>query len=406
MTLTWKDNDQARAASESFYSLALRHLQAIPTHSEIQALQISLLLAHYGHMCPERVDNWTCISNAIRIVLNLGLHLESPQGLSEETIRERTNLFWVAYGMERSLCTNLRLPLSFPEESIAVKLDPIVKDPFQQNVDIDRLLPQSASSHICHYRALETEVHRVLHLEEDLQKFGCDTIENWTTDISSRLGEWYETAKLYTPYNMLEFKAVQFHHLIARIHRPTPRLRTRSAEDRQMVLNASLVLIDDYLSQERRRRLFYPWHGVHILFETAIIALEACWSSRHWDQAKLQAMSVLEVSLPQCLDLLRQIGQRWNEASLCADRLEPLIKQVHSVLATTGYVFDELEAPITKEIDGLLFPDAPLIWNRDASQDFTVGVADGTDFLNSFLEDGLEFFQWDPEWDIMSSETL
>jgi hypothetical protein len=36
---------------------------------------------------------------------------------------------------------------------------------------------KSSVNHICLYRALETEVHRVLHLEEDLHKFGSTTTE-------------------------------------------------------------------------------------------------------------------------------------------------------------------------------------------------------------------------------------
>jgi hypothetical protein len=122
MTLTWKDEDQARATSESFFNSAFRHLQALEDHSNIKALQISLLLAHFAHMAPEKVDNWTCIANAIRIVLNMGLYTESPHSLPEQEQQQRTELFWVAYGMERSLCVNLRLPLAFPEEVISVKV--------------------------------------------------------------------------------------------------------------------------------------------------------------------------------------------------------------------------------------------------------------------------------------------
>jgi hypothetical protein len=122
MTLTWKAEDQARAASESFFNSALKHLQVLEEQSEIKSLQISLLLAHYAHMCPERVDNWTCISDAVRIVLNLGLHRECTENIGIEHRRLRAELFWVTYGMERSLCTNLRLPLSFPEEAITTKV--------------------------------------------------------------------------------------------------------------------------------------------------------------------------------------------------------------------------------------------------------------------------------------------
>lgn len=122
MTLTWKAEDQARAASESFYNSAIKHLQAFKDPGQIQALQISLLLAHYAHLCPERVDNWTCIANAVRIVLSLGLYMEGPERINQDEGLQRRTLFWVTYGMERSLCTNLRLPLSFLEEAITVKV--------------------------------------------------------------------------------------------------------------------------------------------------------------------------------------------------------------------------------------------------------------------------------------------
>lgn len=122
MTLTWRADHQARAASESFFSSATKHLQALQGQDPIQFLQISLLLAHYAHMCPERADNWPSIANAVRIVLDLGLHKGCPQALGQEEARRRCQLFWVTYGMERSLCTNLRLPLSFPEESITTQV--------------------------------------------------------------------------------------------------------------------------------------------------------------------------------------------------------------------------------------------------------------------------------------------
>lgn len=68
------------------------------------------------------MDNWTSIANAVRIVLSLGLYMEGPEGLGKDEGLQRQKLFWVTYGMERSLCTNLRLPLSFPEEEITVKV--------------------------------------------------------------------------------------------------------------------------------------------------------------------------------------------------------------------------------------------------------------------------------------------
>lgn len=98
------------------------HLHLLEVDSDIEALQVSLLLAHYAHMRPERVDNWTCIANAVRITLALGLFQEPPPTMDPEQASQRSELFWVAYGMERSLCASLRLPLSFPEEAITTKV--------------------------------------------------------------------------------------------------------------------------------------------------------------------------------------------------------------------------------------------------------------------------------------------
>ncbi|TVY59491.1 Pyrimidine pathway regulatory protein 1, partial [Lachnellula cervina] len=405
ITLTWKAEDQARDASASFYESALKHLQALEGHSEIQALQISLLLAHYAHMCPERADNWTCIANAVRIVLSLGLYRESPEGLDPEQVRLRSVLFWVTYGMERSLCTNLRLPLSFPEELVNNKYQlSSHEEPFSQFAAGD-IAKNSSAHHIYRYRGLETEVHRVLHLEEDIHRFGSESIADWIVDITGRLASWYKEAQGYTEYNMLEFKHVQFYHLRARIHRPTPRLRTRNFEDRGIVLESCMELIEDYLGQERRRRLFYPWHGVHILFETAVIALEAGWSSRDYQPLRDLAMQLIETSIPQCLQLLTRIGQRWNEATLCAQSLTPLLQKVSCALAAGESLSIYDDTSITEEIHGLLFSEPSLTWDHVPQTHYDFGLENDLFFENVSGDDTV-LLQWAAEWEIVPAELL
>ncbi|KAL2833331.1 fungal-specific transcription factor domain-containing protein [Aspergillus cavernicola] len=402
-TLTWRAETQAREASESFYKSAMKHLQLLEDYSEIKELQISLLLAHYAHMCPERVDNWTCISNAVRIVLSLGLYRECHEGLDPEQAKLRSGLFWVTYGMERSLCTNLRLPLSFPEEAITTKLE----DPMPEGTDslftTDDVKKKSSANHIYRYRILETEVHRVLYLEEDLHKFGSTSVEEWIRDVTSRLETWYREAQTYTPYNMLEFKHVQFHHLKARIHRPTPRLRTTSPQDWGIVLKASRNLIDDYLGQERQRRLFYPWHGVHILFETASIALDASWSARDYQPLIEEAADMLQTRIPQCLYLLNVIGERWNDATECVNKLSPLVQRVCSAFYMADHTAHD--PSVAEEINGLLFSDRPPMWNLGGFEVGDFGFEESL-FLDEMLVEEMEFLQWAPDWDIMPAEIV
>ena len=266
---------------------------------------------------------------------------------------------------------------------------------------------KSAANHIYLYRGLETEVHRVLHLEEDMSTFGQPDVDTWICDIRNRLDIWYEKAQSYAKYSMLEFRHVQFHHLRARIHRPTPRLRVRTPDDRRNVLESSTILINDYTSQVRRRRLFYPWHGAHILFEAAVIALEACWSSRGWLPLKQQAEQMLNEGMIKCLQALTYISKSWNEAAVCADRLAPLREKIASAFSNRDFMMISAydERSITAEIQGLLFSDGPLTWNQGPYEDNQWGLDDHLLMFDNTTFDDAQFLQWDPGWDFMLRNT-
>lgn len=255
---------------------------------------------------------------------------------------------------------------------------------------------------------LETEVHRVLHLGENMGRFGNTTVDHWIQDISARLESWYNEAQCFTQHNMLEFKHIQFRHLQARIHRPTTRLRSRTPHDRQIVLEASGILIEDYKDQEKRRRLFYPWHGVHILFEIALVSLEACWSSRDSQSMRQAVLQMLEVHIPQCIEVIMSIGERWTAAIACADRLKPLVANIQSALAHGNLVpFPVLDnTAITEEIESLLFSEGPLIWNHENMNRDLFGLEDLTINMDFPLVDDMEFFHWDPDWNILPMELI
>lgn len=122
LTLTWRAELQARKASDSFFASALQHLCLMEEVGSIRSLQTSILLAHYAHMNPQTVDNWTCIANATKIALELASDARYGLDWNHSQLELRTQLFWVTYGMERSLCSILRLPLSFPEELLSAEV--------------------------------------------------------------------------------------------------------------------------------------------------------------------------------------------------------------------------------------------------------------------------------------------
>lgn len=241
-----------------------------------------------------------------------------------------------------------------------------------------------------------------------MARFGHLTVDSWIEDVTGRLHEWYATAQSFTRHNMLEFRHIQFQHLRARLHRPTPRLRVRSPADRQIVLEAARILVEDYLNQQHHSRLFYPWHGVHILFETALISLEACWSSRDSPLLRAHALQMLELHIPRCLAVILRIGERWHAAALCAHRLQPLTDKVRAAFAhphsSASYAADLL---VTEEIQGLLFSDRPLVWNRQHhATPHSLLSFDESPLAPADLgiADDLELFQWDPDWSIVPAE--
>lgn len=225
------------------------------------------------------------------------------------------------------------------------------------------------------------------------------------TDINTRLESWYQKAQGFSVHQMLEFRDVQYAHLKAKLHRPTPRLRLRTAEDRQTCLEACQILVDDYQKQVKHRRLFYPWHGVHILFEAAVIMLDACWESRDWSPMRQQARFALSVTLPDCLSLLAKVGERWHEAALCADYLRPVVDEVakafHDRIMNDAGLNFEKENSTTDKLRQLLFPDGPLAWNARMSEPLSFEPV-GQDMNISGLPPlpDLPDLQWDGNWDL------
>lgn len=246
---------------------------------------------------------------------------------------------------------------------------------------------------------LETEVHRVLHLQEDLITGCYSTIEQWIESITDRLETWYQEALLFTQHSLLEFKHVQFCHLKVRIYRPTPRLRSRTFEDRRIVLESCLALMKDYLGQYSHRRLFYPWHGVHILFEVVLLSLEACWSSRNFQPLQGQTVKLLNEWIPCCLQLLENIGREWNEAIVCAGKLRPLAQKIASSLNSTDTAEVLNEDLIANEIEELLFPDGSLAWNHTPQGDISFDTDDGSWFLDQEWLNDPHTFPLFPDWE-------
>lgn len=165
------------------------------------------------------------------------------------------------------------------------------------------------------------------------------------------------------------------------------------------------MIISDYMAQEVRKRLFYPWHGTHILYETAVIGLDASWSARCHDSLKDQALEMLRTWIPQCTMLLDAIGERWDEAAKCAEMLRPLL---HEVVSFFNSVDQPLitETLITEDIRKLLFPERWPTSRISMLEEHNDELPDETMFFDHTLSDDPDALQWAPEWDLMSADPV
>lgn len=118
------------------------------------------------------------------------------------------------------------------------------------------------------------------------------------------------------------------------------------------------------------------------------------------------ARFALSVTLPDCLSLLAKVGERWHEASLCADYLRPVVDEVakafHDRIMSDEVVEVRVgrEKFMTERLRGLLFPDGPLAWNARTNADGMEGegVGKGIEGVTPLPE--LPDLQWNGNWDL------
>ncbi|KAJ5731459.1 uncharacterized protein N7483_005967 [Penicillium malachiteum] len=273
----------------------------------------------------------------------------------------RQRLFWVAYNMDRSLSATLKLPISFPEESISTKPDQRIWETASVGYSND----------ITVYRSIETEVHRVLHLKEDTPKSRQNISATWAPDmtawvinINSNLEEWYiATSHQEMPDVASLSRRVIYNHLKAKIYRPTPRLPLRTAVELQLCFESCQNVIEsaNVLLSLLPGAFINLWNILHITFESAIVLLYICWQYRSQSLMRSAASSALFSEIPKCLGMIDEIGRWWGRANLCTNCLRPILKQVKrpysdSYLESSDD-FSISDAATTENLENLMFAD-------------------------------------------------
>ncbi|RFU25998.1 hypothetical protein B7463_g10342, partial [Scytalidium lignicola] len=253
-----KNKADAYAASSAFWATAREQFKEIGRQeNDLHSLQAALLLSHYASTNPKAVNIFYCIGEAARICIHLGLHREPPESMKmnplELDIRRR--LFWTTYGIERSVCSLLRLPFSLNEEVVTTQFPSSLADSCITSEGFLTGPHKKASAlHFYAFRKLETEVHKVLYLERG--QIG-KTLDEWLADVTIRLDQWHSKALEFAPEYKLEFRNVQLNFLKGRLHRPTPRNLQPSRTSRVESVHAAMRLADEYQKQQQNESIIF-----------------------------------------------------------------------------------------------------------------------------------------------------
>lgn len=158
------------------------------------------------------------------------------------------------------------------------------------------------------------------------------------------------------------FRRVIYNYLKAKIYRPTSRLPLRTTAGRQICFDVCQNVIDakDMLDLNSTA-VVHPWHILHILFDAAVILLDACWQYRSQPLMRPAASHVLLVVIPRCLEMIDEIGRWWGRANLCINCLRPMLEEVNRpyndpYLKYPGSL-SASDAATTENLESLMFAD-------------------------------------------------
>lgn len=120
---------------EAYHAAAHPHLEAFlssKAKSGLEELQAVLLLAGYALIRPVPPGLWYIVGVAVRLAIDLGLHLEVSNasavgGAFEAQIDLRRRLWWCTYSMDRLVSICVGRPLGIQDEAVSTKVRFIIQ---------------------------------------------------------------------------------------------------------------------------------------------------------------------------------------------------------------------------------------------------------------------------------------
>ncbi|KAK7203816.1 fungal-specific transcription factor domain-containing protein [Myxozyma melibiosi] len=338
---------------ESYHAAAMRYIEPVfASPDRLESLQGILLLGLYSIMRPAVPGVWYVLGVALRLCVDLGLHVEggvkswsgtnivpkNGQGSSKEsdpfdarTLDLRRRLFWCTYAMDRQVCVYLGRPFGIADNSIKVPFPSDLDDVFITSEGIVKPPEDTPPSykqvavHIFQIRRLQSEVQTILYERAELPRRFA-TLKEWQTNMARRLEEWHnsspKSAKDMNCNFNLYFLDLNYQQTRLLLHGISPAIPRPSVEAFFIIADASEHVIRAYRQLHREKNINYTWMAVHNLFMAGTSYLYCLYHSKEVRQRT--RMDVIDFNTMACIHVLSGMVDKCDAASGCRDTFELL----------------------------------------------------------------------------------
>ncbi|QNP96658.1 Pyrimidine pathway regulatory protein 1 [Yarrowia lipolytica] len=376
--------------SESYHQAAMEHIDsAFASANRLEALQAMLVLCLFSIMRPTVPGVWYTLSMALRLCIDLGLHIETSNNRVTDgfDLDMRRRLFWCTYMLDRQICVYLGRPFGIPEDSIRV--------PFFSELDDSLIVPRNNVDYslmtspggIKSYKYISLAFARVRQIQAEIQRMMFEfteiprrfaTFADWFQDVCTRLDEWMDSCpntNLQTNCGFTTtFFALNYHQSRLLLYGVGPKNPSPSAYSLECVLEASKGIMTKYHSLHQIMSINYTWVAVHNLFIAGTCFLYAVYNSLVSGQQLISREDYETVS-KQCVVVLDSLIGRCNAAQVCHDTFELLSAAVFKMCFKGGSVLRKVSKDGLVEVIqnhdkrfshlGALVEQVPDNWNDD-----------------------------------------
>lgn len=425
-------------SAETYYAMALAHMEEVDVLGDIPGMQILLLLTLCSFVFEDGLNAWYMSSTIIASCLDLGLQRKhsyvetsvspaSPSlaGVSMTTLAK--GIFWSAYSIDRTLTVVLGRPLTLRDEAIDAPFpghDELVI--WSDDVDVDSLSPTKsgfqrfapasqankrlqlssdpyrAATYSFWFDQIIAEIKLMLHRVAQSPKrfpWPSDLIA-WQTDVQGscrklleslkRELRWKSSSPTDRSFKELELK---YHHCIMLLHRPSPAIQHPSKSSIAECYRSATQTIQVYAQLHRFSNMPRTWLAAHALFVSGITMLYCLWTSH-----EVKCSTTLESfssHAESCIKLLQWLGDTWSvaeEAMGKFERLKNLTTTSWKTNVTTNGTLNT-KAGTSAQTAGMPSPTA-LSRNDESEQQIDAGM----EVVNSNCFDSIEFSLVTEDW--------